>query len=282
MSLGDGWFSEAYEPGGSAFSLKITEKLHEVQSPFQKVEVYATETFGNLMVIDGATMVSTRENFFYHETMSHPALFTHPDPRRVLIIGGGDCGTLREVLKHPGIEQVQQVDIDEEVTKAALLYFPELCESNNDPRAELYFDDGIKWAAEAEAGYYDIIIVDGTDPVGPGEGLFNEAFYRSCMRALSDNGILVQQTETPLYHMGLLKQVRSALANAGFINMHTMTFPQPIYPTGWWAATMSFKQGSVEQYRADAIASKVFETQYYNLDIHRSVLAQPEFMKREL
>lgn len=282
MSLGDGWFSEAYEPGGSAFSLKITEKLHEVQSPFQKVEVYATETFGNLMVIDGATMVSTRENFFYHETMSHPALFTHPDPRRVLIIGGGDCGTLREVLKHPGIEQVQQVDIDEEVTKAALLYFPELCESNNDPRAELYFDDGIKWAAEAEAGYYDIIIVDGTDPVGPGEGLFNEAFYRSCMRALSDNGILVQQTETPLYHMGLLKQVRSALASAGFINMHTMTFPQPIYPTGWWAATMSFKQGSVEQYRADAIASKVFETQYYNLDIHRAVLAQPEFMKREL
>lgn len=282
MALGDNWFSESYEPGGSAFSLKIVKKLHEVQSPFQKVEVYETETFGNLMVIDGATMVSTRENFFYHEMMSHPILYTHPNPKRVLIIGGGDCGTLREVLRHPEVALVQQVDIDEEVTKAALEYFPELCDSNDDPRAELYFDDGIKWLAEAEAGSYDVIIVDGTDPVGPGEGLFNEAFYKSCMRALADNGILGQQTETPLYHMELLNEVRGAMRNAGFNHMHTLTFPQPIYPTGWWAATMAFKQGDEQTFRVDDVANKSFETEYYNLDIHRAALAQPEFMKRGL
>jgi len=282
MSLGENWFSEAYEPGGSAFSLKMVKKLHSVQSPFQKVEVYQTETFGNLMVIDGATMVSTRENFFYHEMLSHPALYTHPNPKRVLIIGGGDCGTLREVLRHPEVASVQQVDIDEEVTKAALKYFPELCESNDDPRAELYFDDGIKWVAEAADGAYDVIIVDGTDPVGPGEGLFNEAFYKNCVRTLADDGILVQQTETPLYHLELLKEVRAAMANAGFCNMHTLTFPQPIYPTGWWAATMAFKNDSIEQYRTDDIANKPFETVYYNLDIHRAALAQPEFMKRAL
>lgn len=282
MSLGENWFSECYEPGGSAFSLKMVKKLHEVQSPFQKVEVYETETFGNLMTIDGATMVSTRENFFYHEMMSHPILYTHPAPKRVLIIGGGDCGTLREVLRHPEVESVVQVDIDEEVTNAALKYFPELCESNDDPRAELHFDDGIKWVADAADESYDVIIVDGTDPVGPGEGLFNEAFYKSCVRALAPNGILGQQTETPLYHMALLNEVRGAMRSAGFNHMHTLTFPQPIYPTGWWAATMAFKQGDEKTFREKDSANKPFESEYYNIDIHRAALAVPEFMKREL
>ncbi len=282
MSLDNHWFSECYAPGGSAFSLKIVKKLHQVQSPFQKIEVYETETFGNLMVIDGATMVSTRENFFYHEMMSHPILYTHPAPKRVLIIGGGDCGTLREVLRHPEVETVQQVDIDEEVTKAALKYFPELCESNNDPRAELLFDDGIKWLAEAEKGSYDVIIVDGTDPVGPGEGLFNEAFYNSCLRALTNEGILGQQTETPLYHMKLLNEVHGAMRSSGFKRIQTHTFPQPIYPSGWWAATMAFKGSNELPIRTDDIANKPFECEYYNLEIHRAALALPEFMRRQL
>ncbi|OGT22066.1 MAG: spermidine synthase [Gammaproteobacteria bacterium RBG_16_57_12] len=282
MSLGKGWFTEVYEQGGSAFSLKIKGKVHEYQSRFQKIEVYETETYGYLMVIDGCTMVSTRENFFYHEMIAHPVLFTHPRPRRVLIIGGGDCGTLREVLKHPGVELAQQVDIDEGVTRAAEQYFPELCASNNDPRAELYFEDGIKWAAEADAGFYDIIIVDGTDPVGPGEGLFNEAFYRSCVRALGKDGLLVQQTESPLYHMKLLNDVRLAMKSAGFTGVHTLTFPQPIYPSGWWTATIATRSGAITGGREQDILKKPFETVYYNLDMHRAALAQPEFMKREL
>ena len=119
MTLDNEWFSEIDESQGSAFSLKVKEKLHELQSPFQRVEVYATESFGNLMVIDGFIMLSDRDNFIYHEMLAHPALFTHPDPRRVLIIGGGDCGTLREVLKHSNVDEVTQVDIDEAVTAAA-------------------------------------------------------------------------------------------------------------------------------------------------------------------
>ena len=159
------WFTEIVEDEGSAFSLKVTEKLHEEQTPYQLIQVYATTGFGNLMVIDGFVMLTSRENFLYHEMMSHPALFTHPNPRRVCIIGGGDCGTLREVLKHPGVASVVQIDIDEGVTRAAECFFPELTNANRDPRAQLLFADGIRWVQEAPAAGLDLIIVDSTDPV---------------------------------------------------------------------------------------------------------------------
>ncbi len=213
------WFTEACTECGTAFSLTIKGKLHEEQTRFQNIEVYETETFGNLMTIDGFVMLTSRDNFLYHEMMTHPVLFTHPAPKRVLIIGGGDCGTLREVLRHPEVEHAQQVDIDEGVTRASEKYFPELCQSNDDPRAELHFADGIKWVKEAEAGSIDIIIVDSTDPIGPAEGLFNEAFYRDCLKALGSDGILVQQSESPLLHVKLLKAMRHAMRQAGFSDL---------------------------------------------------------------
>merc|ERR1711879_191232 len=163
---------EVFDQQGSAFSLKVSEKLDSVQSDFQCIDIYQTETFGKLMVIDGCTMVSTRENFVYHEMMSHVALFSHPRPMRVAIIGGGDCGTLREVLKHSDIAQVWQIDIDEQVTRMAEKHFPKLCESNADPRARILFDDGIQWIKNREPESLDVIIIDSTDPVGPAEGLF--------------------------------------------------------------------------------------------------------------
>ena len=170
------WFSEFYEPGGSAFGLKIRAKLHEEQSAYQRIEIYDTETFGHLMVIDGCVMLTQRDNFLYHEMMAHPALFSHAAPRRVVVIGGGDCGTLREVLRHEGIQHAIQVEIDERVTRLSEQYFPELCEANHDPRAELRFEDGIAWFANAPAASADVVIVDSTDPVGPAEGLFSEPF----------------------------------------------------------------------------------------------------------
>ncbi len=202
------WFSEVAADDASAFSLKVRAKLHEEQTPFQFIEVYDTEGFGNLMVIDGCTMLSSRDNFFYHEMMSHPALFTHPAPRRVCIIGGGDCGTLREVLKHPAVESAVQIDIDERVTRLAERYFPELTESNGDPRAQLLFEDGIRWIQEAASGSLDLIIVDSTDPVGPALGLFTSSFYAECRRVLDSAGILMQQSESPLYHMRILREMR--------------------------------------------------------------------------
>ncbi|MBT9098306.1 polyamine aminopropyltransferase [Methylovulum psychrotolerans] len=273
------WFTEQLPGADSAFSLKIKKKLHEEQSAFQFLEIYETETFGNLMVIDGCTMVSTRDNFFYHEMMSHPALYTHPNPKRVWIIGGGDCGTLKEVLKHDSVEHAVQIDIDERVTRLAEIYFPELCESNGDPRAELKFIDGIKWVKEAEPNSVDIIIVDSTDPVGPAEGLFSKAFYHDCFNCLSEHGMVVQQSESALYHLKLIGEMRGAMASAGFGHLQTLFFPQCIYPSGWWSATIASK-ASLAKFRELEAANKPFDTTYYNVDIHRAALAQPEFFKK--
>lgn len=275
------WFTEIEPFKNSAFSLPIKNKLHEEQSAFQHLEIYETESFGNLMVIDGCTMVSTRDNFFYHEMMSHPIVYTHPQPKKVWIIGGGDCGTLREVLKHPGIEQVVQIDIDERVTRLAEIYFPELCESNGDPRADLKFIDGIKWVKDAAPNSVDIIIIDSTDPVGPAEGLFTEDFYRDCIHCLTEHGMIVQQSESALYHMNIINGMRRAMRRSGFTDVQTLFFPQCVYPSGWWSATMACKTPFVPFRKQDA-AAKSFATEFYNADIHQAALAQPEFFKRGL
>lgn len=282
MALDSNWFSEAIEETGTGFSLKIKEKLHEEQSEFQKIEVYETATFGKLMVIDGCTMVSSRDNFLYHEMMSHPALFTHQAPKRVAIIGGGDCGTLREVLRHAQVEKATQIDIDERVTRVSEIYFPELCESNDDPRAELLFIDGIRWMQEAPSDSLDIIIVDSTDPIGPGEVLFTEAFYRACFNALDSGGILVQQSESPLLHMDIIKRMYRDMGRAGFADTQTLNFPQCIYPSGWWSATLARKEQRIEGFREADVRGRDFATRYYNAEIHKAALAMPEFFKQQL
>lgn len=277
MSDNSEWFTEICEDHGSAISFRIRQKLHEEQTPYQRIEIYETTDFGNLMVIDGFVMLTSRDNFLYHEMMSHPALFTHPDPKRVVIIGGGDCGTLREVLKHKGVERALQVEIDERVTRLSEQYFPELCESNNDPRAELFFGDGIQWMKDAEPGSVDIVIVDSTDPIGPAEGLFTEDFYRSCYRALGNNGLVVQQSESPLLHYdSIIKPMHCAMQAAGFTHTHTLPFPQSCYPSGWWSATLAGKQ-TVDNFREGDVEQPEFATQYYNRNIHQGALAVPTF-----
>ena len=276
------WFDERHDYAGSSIGFRVNQRLHAEQTPFQSIEIWDTTDWGKLIVIDCCTMVTTRDNFLYHEMMSHPALFTHPRARRVVIIGGGDCGTLREVLKHDEVESAIQVEIDERVTRLAEQYFPELCESNNDPRAQLLFIDGIKWMAECEPESLDIVIVDSTDPIGPAEGLFNEAFYRSCLKALRHGGILVQQSESPLAHLPLLKNIRKAMKGAGFQALRTLTFPQPCYPTGWWSATLARKGVDLEDFRERGAEMKQFPTRYYNAQIHKAALATPEFLKEAL
>jgi spermidine synthase len=189
---------------------------------------------------------------------------------------------LREVLRHEEVEQATQVDIDERVTRLAEKYFPELCESNGDPRAELLFIDGIKYMAEHEPDSIDLVIVDSTDPVGPAEGLFNAAFYSSCLKALRHGGILVQQSESPLLHLDLIRSMRGAMRSAGFQATRTLTFPQPCYPGGWWSCTMARKGADLAGFRERGAATKPFATRYYNADVHRGALAAPEFMHEVL
>ncbi|MBI3546822.1 MAG: polyamine aminopropyltransferase, partial [Gammaproteobacteria bacterium] len=251
----------------------------EEQSSYQKIEVYETETFGTLMTLDGLVMVTDRDNFVYHEMMTHPALFTHPAPKRVLIIGGGDCGTLREVLKHKSVELAEQVELDERVTRVSEKFFPELCESNHDPRARLHFTDGIKWVADAKPESYDVIIIDSTDPVGPAAGLFSESFYKNCFRALRAQGIVVGQSESPLFHADLIRSVQKSLKSAGFGEVATLFFPQCTYPSGWWSATMAAKKITLKDFRASDAAAKTFSTRYYNRDIHGAALVSPEFLR---
>lgn len=277
------WFTEVCAEGGSALSYAINAKLHEEKTPFQTIAIYDTTHHGHLMTIDGFVMLTQRDNFLYHEMLAHPVLFTHPAPKDVVIIGGGDCGTLQEVLKHPTVTSVTQIDIDEQVTRLAELYFPELCMGNDDPRAHLLFADGIQWMAVAPDNSIDVVIVDSTDPVGPGEGLFTEDFYRNCHRALRADGVIVQQSESPLYHFdSIIRPMHQAMRAAGFAHTHTLQFPQPCYPTGWWTATMAGKNQPLTTFRRDHAANKPFATKYYNADIHQGALAMPEFMRETL
>jgi spermidine synthase len=160
-------------------------------------------------------------------------------------------------------------------------YFPELCESNGDPRAEVLFDDGIAYMRNVAPASLDIVIVDSTDPVGPAEGLFNRAFYESCFRALRDDGILVQQSESPLVLLDLIREMRAEMGKAGFATFQTLPFPQPCYPSGWWSCTLARKGQGFEFRDADA-RGKAFATKYYSADIHTGAQALPPFVAEAL
>ncbi len=276
------WFTEAHLASGSSIGFRTEKLLHSEQTAYQWIEIHQTTDWGNLMVIDGCVMLTSRDNFLYHEMMTHPALFTHPHARRVVIIGGGDCGTLREVLRHDEVERVTQVEIDERVTRLSERWFPELCAANDDTRAELLFADGIRYMASTPPASVDVVIVDSTDPVGPAAGLFDAGFYASCLDALRDGGLLVQQSESPLAHIELIKVMHGAMRKAGFQTVRTLPFPQPCYPTGWWSCTMARKGADLATFREDAAANKPFPTRYYNVDTHKGALALPEFMRDAL
>ena len=274
------WFEEAFGDEGTKFGLAVRECLHEEQSAFQKLQIFATETFGNLLVLDGCVMLTTRDNFIYHEMLTHPALFLHPKPSRVVVVGGGDCGALLEVLKHPDVTSAVQVEIDERVTRLSEQYFPELCTINNDHRAEFVFDDAAAWIQAQPDESIDVLIIDSTDPVGPAEQLFGPQFLAQAFRTLSNDGIIVQQSESPLlHHNTIMHDLRSKLSTAGFKNPRPMLFPQPVYPTGWWSATIATKAVQPHIFREQVYAHRAFQTRYYNRDIHYACFATPEFMQ---
>lgn len=280
MALDKDWFTETVLDEGLAFSLRIKERLHIEQSPYQRIEVFETFHWGRLMAIDGCVMLTERDNFLYHEMMVHPALFTHAGPQAVLIIGGGDCGTLQEVLRHPNVVRVVQVEIDERVTRIAERFFPELTAMNGDPRCELRFEDGVGFVRRTAAACFDVVIIDSTDPIGPAQELFGSDFLRQTHRILRPGGVLAQQSESPLLHeKNILKPLHRSLAEAGFAHRATLCFPVPSYPSGWWSCTLAGKACEVRDFRRAAAAARPFTTRYYNEDVHRGSLAVPEFCR---
>lgn len=270
------WFTEEYM--GLSFGLKLKSHCHHEKTPILTLDIYETTEFGYLMVIDGNIMLTSRDNFLYHEIMSHPVLFTHPNPQNVVIIGGGDCGTLKEVLKHP-IKQVTQVEIEEKVTRLSEKYFPELCVSNNDPRAKLLFEDGIAWMQNAPDNSVDVIIIDSSEPEGPAAGLFNTAFFKECHRVLTSDGCLALQSESPLLHQDLLLAIQNALKVAGFNHRMIFPFPQPVYPTGWWSMTMASKTQPFSTFRRDEKLLAQLETKYYQFAVHEAAFTPLPMLK---
>lgn len=276
------WFVERAETEGTMFGLKIRSLLHRETSRYQTIEVYETAKFGRLLTIDGYIMLAERDNFLYHEMIIHPALFTHAGPKRIVIIGGGDCGSLTEALKHEGVEKVQQVEIDERVTRISQDYFPDLTAGANDPRASLLFTDGIEWMQNAPDNSADVIIVDSTDPIGPAEGLFNCSFYTECHRVLAQGGILAHQSESPIVHLNLIRSMRTEMRKAGFGALCTLQFPQPVYPSGWWSITMARKNANLDGFREAAADRRRFATRYYSVAMHKAALALPPFVLEQL
>jgi len=225
----------------TGLTIGLKKLLFSEQSDYQLVEVYETDSWGNLMTIDGMVMLSERDEFVYHEMISHTAMFTHPNPKRVLIIGGGDGGTAREVLKHPSVEKVDMVEIDKTVVEASKLHFPGVGDFEN-PKLNVLYEDGIAFIKQVETPY-DVIIIDGSDPVGPAKGLFEKDFYKFCVDALTDDGVLTAQTESPWvnsYHDSM-RSVFSALDDLFPISKMYLSFI-PLYPAGMWSMGLASKK----------------------------------------
>ena len=273
------WYAESSVEGiCTAYRLQQAERLHTETTPFQTIEVFATEQFGKLMVFDDIIMLTSADHFFYHEMISHPALLCHPDPKDVAIIGGGDCGSLTEVLKHAEIKSVTQIEIDERVTRVAEEFFPELCASNQDARAKFIFDDGIAWMHKAPTASLDLIMIDSTDPIGPAVGLFQAPFYQECLRVLRPDGLLMQQSESPWLHLPLIRAMHEDLRDQGFAQVDLVNFPQPSYPSGWWSMTMASRMAHA---RVPRLPTNL-KTRYYNPEVFKASLAQANFVKVQL
>ena len=196
----DLWFSE-FHTKNVKFSVKVTKQLYSGKSEFQEIDVFESPEFGRFLTLDGYMMLTEKDEFIYHEMITHVPMAVHPNPKNILVIGGGDGGTVRELLKYDCVESIDLVEIDEEVVEVCKKYLPQTaaCLDNKDGRINFYYEDGLKFIRHCE-NMYDIIIVDSTDPFGPGEGLFTMEFYGNCEKALREDGIMVNQHESPFYN----------------------------------------------------------------------------------
>ncbi|SDF32787.1 polyamine aminopropyltransferase [Sporolituus thermophilus] len=273
------WITER-QTKNLGLTCRVKEALFTGKSEFQEVVVVDTYEFGRMLVLDGVFQTSIFDEFVYHEMIAHVPLFTHPNPKNVLVIGGGDGGTIREVVKHPSVERAEMVEIDGLVVDVCKKYLPEISEAliNNHPKVHLKIDDGIKHMKEAE-NFYDVIIVDCSDPIGPGEGLFTYEFYKDVYKALKADGLFVQQTESPFFHQPLIKRLWKDISSLFPITRLYLT-QIPLYPGGTHCFTIGSKQ--YDPLNVDTAKLPELNTRYYNRDIQKSCFVLPNFVKELL
>jgi len=262
-------------------SFRVRTILDHGESEFQKCDIYDTFDFGRLMMLDNVVMLTERDEFFYHEMIAHVPLTVHPNPKRVLVIGGGDGGTLREIARHSTVENITIVEIDKMVVDMSKKHLPFVACGYDDPRVTLHVADGIRFIQE-QKNAWDVILIDSTDPVSFAEGLFHSDFYTSVREALTENGILVAQTEYPLLQKELIKDIFSSLANVFPVSKMYLA-PVPTYPTGLWSFGYASKgPDPLLDFKPERAAVLSGKLKYYTSDIHKNAFTLPPFIREML
>lgn len=276
------WYTEQHTSHVN-FSIKVDKQLYSGKSEFQRIDIFESKEFGRFMTLDGIMMLTEKDEFIYHEMIVHVPMCVHPNVRRVLVIGGGDGGTVRELCRYPNIEAIDLVEIDEEVVKVSKEYLPQTAGALEDSRVSCYFEDGLRYIRRVE-NKYDLIIVDSTDPFGPGEGLFTKEFYGNCYKALREDGIMVNQHESPFYEEDAYamqrahKRICQSFPISKVYQVHI-----PTYPSGHWLfGFASKKYHPVRDAQAEKWNSLGFKTKYYNTNLHVGAFALPNYVEELL
>ena len=266
------WFTEK-QTKSLALSLGVKRTIHAEKTPFQELAILETEQYGRLLVLDGMVMLTEADEFVYHEMLAHVPLCLHQRPERVLVIGGGDGGTVREVLKHGSVQKVVLAEIDARVVETAKQFLPTVGASLTDPRVDLAIGDGIDHVRR-HIGEYDVILVDSTEPIGPGAVLFSREFYRMTADALRPGGIMAAQTESPFLNGELIRQVHAVLAEIfSFRRLYLASIPT--YPSGLWSFTLAARE---EVPYLEPGSRAVPGCKYYSPEVHRAAFALPPFV----
>ena len=274
------WYDETLDDH-TRLGLRVKETLFSGRSSYQHIEVIDTVGFGRVLIVDKVFMTSEYDEFLYHEMLAQPALSTAPNIARVLVIGGGDGGTVREVLRHSDVKDCVMVEIDEMVVDVSKEYLPGIGTAWNDPRLDLRFIDGHEYVKRSNDEKYDVILIDGTDPVGPGAVLFDESFYAGCKRMLTPEGVMALQSESPLLMMDLFVETQHRLRRL-FSEAHPYLGPVPLYGTGIWSWTWCSDTGEPLRAIRERQEAIVEGSKAYNEELHQAVFALPNYVKRAL
>lgn len=266
------WVTEEQTPD-MRISLKSAGTLRIEDTKFQHLAVVETNQYGRMLLLDGLVMTTEADEFVYHEMITQIALNSHPNPERVLIIGGGDGGALREVVNHPGVKEGYLVEIDDRVIQASRDFLPTLNSSFDNPKARVQVEDGLKFIKE-HLGYFDVILIDSSEPMGPGQELFEVPFYQDVYQALKDDGIMVAQTESPFVNQEVIRKSFKGIASVFPITKLYMA-SIPTYPSGLWTFTAGSKKYDPE---VPVGNNNSAVTKYYNRQLHQGCFKLPTFV----